>query len=68
MQKIYGFGFDLEHLYLAQRLGYKVKEVPVKWAYQEGSKVSIIKDSILMLFDLIRLPYIHRNIDDKLYK
>ncbi len=63
MQKIYGFGFDLEHLFLAQRLGYKVKEVPVNWSYQKGSKVNLFKDSVVMLFDLLRLSYIHRNID-----
>jgi len=39
-------GFDLEVLYLARKLGYKVAEVPVDWHHKEGTKVDPIKDSI----------------------
>ena len=38
-------GFDLEVLYLARKLGFKVAEVPVVWHHQEGTKVNPIKDS-----------------------
>lgn len=36
-----GFGFDVEILYIAQKLGFKVLEVPVRWFNVEGSKVSL---------------------------
>ncbi|MCX6704625.1 MAG: glycosyltransferase family 2 protein [Candidatus Woesebacteria bacterium] len=39
-------GFDLEVLYVARKLGYKVAEVPVDWHHKEGTKVDPIKDSI----------------------
>jgi dolichyl-phosphate beta-glucosyltransferase len=39
-------GFDLEVLYVARKLGYKVAEVPVDWYHKEGTKVDPIKDSI----------------------
>jgi len=39
-------GFDLEILYVARKLGYKVAEVPVDWHHKEGTKVNPIKDSI----------------------
>lgn len=39
-------GFDLEILYIAQRLGYKIAEVSVDWHHKEGTKVDPIKDSI----------------------
>lgn len=39
-------GFDLEILYIARKLGYKVAEVPVDWHHKEGTKVDPIKDSI----------------------
>ncbi|MBN1915833.1 glycosyltransferase family 2 protein [Candidatus Dojkabacteria bacterium] len=39
MQKIERWGFDFEILYLAQRLGYKIKELAVKWEHKEDSKV-----------------------------
>lgn len=40
-------GFDLELLYLARKLSYKVSEIPVDWQYEEGAKgKSAIKNSI----------------------
>ena len=40
-QLLDGFGFDVEVLYIAQRLGYKSIEVPVKWNDVAGTKVSM---------------------------
>ena len=39
-------GFDLEILYVARKLGYKITEVAVDWHHKEGTKVDPIKDSI----------------------
>ncbi len=46
-------GFDLEVLYVARKLNYKVVEVPVDWHHKEGTKVDPIKDSIEGLRDLL---------------
>ena len=59
-QRIFGFGFDVEHLYIAQRSGFKIKEVAIEWKHCEGSKVDPMRDSILMFLDLIRIRWIHR--------
>lgn len=48
-------GFDLELLYIARKLGYKVAEVPVVWHHKEGTKVNPIKDSWEGLRDLLRV-------------
>ena len=48
-------GFDVELLYMAQEMGYKIKEVPVNWLYVETRRVSPIKDSIEGFMDLIRI-------------
>jgi len=48
-----GFGFDVELLLLAQRLGYRVTEVPVNWADQRGSKVGVLKDGPRMLAQIV---------------
>jgi glycosyltransferase involved in cell wall biosynthesis len=40
-QLLDGFGFDVEVLYIARRLGYKSIEVPVKWNDVVGTKVSM---------------------------
>jgi len=40
-QLIEGFGFDVEILFIARKLGFRVLEVPVRWFNAEGTKVSI---------------------------
>ncbi len=48
-------GFDVELLLLAQKSGYKIKEVPVEWLYVESRRVSPIKDSLEGLEDLFSI-------------
>lgn len=50
-----GFGFDVELLFLAQRAGLRLREVPVRWNHHEGSKVHILRDSMAMLREVIAL-------------
>ncbi len=38
-------GFDVEVLYLARKMGFKVAEVPVTWHYREGTKKNPITES-----------------------
>jgi len=47
-----GYGFDLEILYVAQRRGYRIAEVPINWADQPGSKVRLLRDGFAMLREL----------------
>jgi dolichyl-phosphate beta-glucosyltransferase len=53
--RIDGFAFDVELLYLAQRAGLRLCEVPVRWNHHEGSKVQIVRDSLRMLCEVIAL-------------
>lgn len=48
-------GFDVELLFLANKMGYKIKEVPVEWLYVESRRVSPISDSINGLKDLAKI-------------
>ena len=48
-------GFDVELLFIAKKKGFKIKEVPVEWHYQETRNVNPWKDSLLGLNDLIRI-------------
>ncbi|MBI9113070.1 dolichyl-phosphate beta-glucosyltransferase [Maridesulfovibrio ferrireducens] len=59
-QKLYGFSFDVEQLFIARKLGYCIKEVPVKWSHAEGSTVDPIRDSIRMFIDVMRIRFLHR--------
>jgi glycosyltransferase involved in cell wall biosynthesis len=51
-QTIERFGFDPELLYLARHHGLKIKEVPVRWAHSPATKVSMMRDSVLMFVDV----------------
>lgn len=48
-------GFDVELLFLAQKMGFKIKEVPVNWLYVETRRVSPIRDSIEGLLYLLKI-------------
>jgi dolichyl-phosphate beta-glucosyltransferase len=54
------FGFDAEVLLRARRHGWTVAEVPVRWEHKEDSRVSAMRDSFGVLYDLVRLRFIVR--------
>ena len=54
-QRLEGFGFDAEVLWLARRLGYRVAEVPIVWRDDRRSNVRLVRDSGGMLLDLGRI-------------
>jgi hypothetical protein len=55
MQRVEGFGFDRELLFLIERLGGKIVEVPVCWVHHPMSKVHFPRDPIRMFLDLVSL-------------
>jgi len=52
--KTKGFNFDVESLVLAKRLGYKIKEIPIRWVNDLESKVKI-KHIFKMFSDMLKL-------------
>lgn len=48
-------GFDVELLYIASKMGYGIKEVPVNWLYVETRRVSPLRDSVGGLMDLLKI-------------
>lgn len=50
-----GFAFDVEVLFLAQKLGLAIAEVPVQWSAISGSKVRPFRDSIQMATAVLRI-------------
>jgi len=59
-QRIDGFSFDVEILLLAKELAYKIDILPVRWVNSPDSKVRIVRDSIKMFFDLLRMKKLVR--------
>ena len=57
LQRVDGFGFDPELLFLVERLGGKVVEVPVRWNDNPGTKVRFLRDSVGMFWDLVALRW-----------
>ncbi len=61
-QKLEGFSFDVELIFLASRLGYKLVEIPVEWINEPNSRVRMIADPLLMFADVLRLRRLHKNL------
>lgn len=55
MQTLTGWSFDAEIIFIAQRFGYKIIEVPITWYYKPGSRLNIFKDSFKMASDLFTI-------------
>jgi glycosyltransferase involved in cell wall biosynthesis len=55
LQKLDGWTFDVEVLFLARRRGYKIIEVPIEWHYYPSSRIRVLRDSWHMLLDLFRI-------------
>jgi glycosyltransferase involved in cell wall biosynthesis len=53
LQRINGFAFDLEILYLARKCKYSVSEVGVTWFDAPGSKVDVVRDGLRFVRDLM---------------
>ena len=59
-QTMNGFAFDVEVLYLANKAGMTLREIPVDWYFRERSKVRIFQDSWSMTLDLLKIRWHHR--------
>jgi len=55
VQRLDGWTFDVEVLYVALRRGYRVAEIPISWYHQPGSRVRVWRDSLTMFADLFRI-------------
>ncbi len=55
-QRLDGFGFDVEALFIARRLGYGIAEVPVRWQDVAGTKVSLAR-GLDAFMDILRVRW-----------
>lgn len=53
------WSYDAEIIYLARKLGFEIKEVPVRWSNDDRTKVSLMKDSVESFVDLVKIRFYH---------
>ncbi len=46
LQRIYDWSFDAEVIHIARRQNYRLKEIPVRWRDETGTKVHLLRDSL----------------------
>lgn len=63
LQRITGFGFDPEILFIAKKLGWRLLETPVRWNHVEGSKLHVIGSPLKTLLEVATIRW-----NDKLGK
>ncbi len=52
VQRTNGIAFDVELIYIADRRGYRVYEMPITWYFDPESKMRLVADSMKMILDL----------------
>lgn len=55
LQTINGWAFDVELLFIAQKHGYKIIEVPITWYYKPQSKIKPMGDSYKMVMETLKV-------------
>jgi len=65
-QHIDGLAFDVEVLFLAERLGLSCVRIPVVQLNENASTISLRRHAVPMLIDLFRIRWLHRNRFDNL--
>ena len=60
-QRIDGYMFDVEVLYLARKFGYQIAQVPVIWRDDADSRLNLLSGNIRNGLDLLRIRMLHRN-------
>jgi dolichyl-phosphate beta-glucosyltransferase len=56
LQRLDGFSFDVEDLFIARQLAIPTIEVPVRWNNVEGTKVGVAQ-GIASFLDLLRIRW-----------
>ena len=57
LQRLTGFAFDVEILYIAQKCSFKIKEQPVRWINSPESKVRLLKGPLSMILELLKIRF-----------
>jgi glycosyltransferase involved in cell wall biosynthesis len=57
LQQIERFGFDPEILFIAQKQGWRLLEIPVRWNHVEGAKVTMFGSTVDVLLEVFKIRW-----------
>jgi dolichyl-phosphate beta-glucosyltransferase len=58
-QKIDGYMFDVEILYLAKELGFSIKQMPVRWRDDGDTRLNLVAGNIRNFMDILSIRSLH---------
>jgi glycosyltransferase involved in cell wall biosynthesis len=56
-QRIDGYMFDVEILYLACRSGYRVEQIPIRWRDDGDSRLAVVRGNVRNLLDVLKIRF-----------
>jgi dolichyl-phosphate beta-glucosyltransferase len=56
-QRVDGYMFDVEILWLAKRAGYRVAQIPVRWRDDGDSRLRLVRGNLQNFVDLLRIRF-----------
>ena len=64
-QQIDGYMFDVEILVVARRLGYRIRQVPIRWRDDGDSRLALVSGNLRNVADIFRIRRIHSEMRKK---
>lgn len=64
-QRIDGYMFDVEILYIARKLGYSIREVPVRWRDDGDSRLDLVSGNLKNFRDVLRIRKMHSQLTEQ---
>jgi len=59
-QRIDGYMFDVEILYLSREANYRIAQIPVRWKDDADSRLQLFRGNLRNAIDLLSIPFLHR--------
>jgi len=56
-QRIDGYMFDVEILYLAIQSGYRIEQIPIRWRDDGDSRLAVISGNLRNVFDVLKIRF-----------
>lgn len=55
VQQMNGIGFDVETIFIAQKRGYRIREIPIDWYFDRDSRMRLVGDTLHILREIYEI-------------